>query len=193
VKLRAQGFELGIRMQAMNLPNILTLIRVLLTPVFVIFIINKYFEWALFAFAIAGITDGLDGLIARLTHQRTELGAYLDPIADKLLTFAAFISLAIIEMIPSWLVVIVITRDIIILVGFLVMFLTNYHPKINPSLLSKMTTTFQIITILFALLAGLSPAFLRLSTLAYYVTGIITILSGTQYVYIGARILNEKK
>ena len=180
-------------MQAMNLPNILTLTRVLLIPVFVILIINKYFEWALLTFALAGITDGLDGLIARLTHQRTELGAYLDPIADKLLTFAAFISLAIIEMIPSWLVVIVITRDIIILVGFLVMFLTNYHPKINPSLLSKMTTTFQIVTILFALLAGLSPAFLRLSTLAYYVTGIITILSGTQYVYIGTRILNGIK
>jgi cardiolipin synthase len=121
------------------------------------------------------------------------LGAYLDPIADKLLTFAAFISLAIIEMIPSWLVVIVITRDIIILVGFLVMFLTNYHPKINPSLLSKMTTTFQIITILFALLAGLFPAFKQLSMFAYYGTGIITILSGTQYVCIGARILNGKK
>jgi cardiolipin synthase len=180
-------------MQAMNLPNILTLIRVLLAPVFVILIINKRFEGALLAFAIAGVTDGLDGLIARLTHQRTELGAYLDPIADKLLTFAAFISLAIIEMIPSWLVVIVITRDIIIMVGFLVMFLTNYRPKINPSFLSKMTTTFQIITILFALLAGLFPVVQQLSTLAYYVTGIITILSGSQYVYIGARILNGKK
>ncbi len=180
-------------MQAMNLPNVLTLIRVLLTPIFVIFIINKYFEWALLTFAVAGITDGLDGLIARLTHQRTELGAYLDPIADKLLTFAAFISLAIIETIPSWLVVIVITRDVIILVGFLVMFLTNFHPKINPSLLSKMTTTFQILTILFALLAGFSSVFLRLSTLAYYVTGIITILSGVQYIYIGTRILNGKK
>jgi cardiolipin synthase len=164
-----------------------------LIPLFVILIIDKYFQWALLTFAIAGITDGLDGLIARLTHQRTELGAYLDPIADKLLTFAAFISLAIIEMIPSWLVVIVITRDIIILVGFLVMFLTNYHPKINPSLLSKMTTTFQIVTILLALLAGYFPAFKQISILAYYGTAIITILSGTQYVYIGARILNGKK
>ena len=177
----------------MNLPNILTLIRVLLAPIFVILIINKYFSWALLTFAIAGITDGLDGLIARLTRQRTELGAYLDPIADKLLTFAAFISLAIIEMIPSWLVVIVITRDIIILVGFLVMFLTNYHPKINPSFLSKMTTTFQIIAILFALLAGLFPVFKQFSTLAFYVTGVITVLSGIHYVYIGARILNGKK
>lgn len=177
----------------MNLPNILTLIRILLTPLFVILIINKYFEWALLTFAIAGITDGLDGLIARLTHQRTELGAYLDPIADKLLTFAAFISLAIVEVIPSWLVVIVITRDIIIMVGFLVMFLTNYHPKISPSFLSKTTTTFQILTILCALLAGLLPGFKELSSLAYYATGIITILSGVQYVYIGARMLNGKK
>jgi cardiolipin synthase len=177
----------------MNLPNILTLTRVLLIPLFVIFIINKYFEWALLTFAIAGITDGIDGLLARLTHQRTELGAYLDPIADKLLISAAFISLAIIEIIPSWLVVIVITRDVIILIGFLVMFLINYHPKINPSLLSKATTTFQIVTILFALLAWDFPGFKQLSVIAIYGTAVITILSGTQYIYIGTRILNGKK
>lgn len=177
----------------MSLPNILTLIRVLLIPLFVIFIINKHLDWALLTFAIAGITDGLDGLIARLTHQRTELGAYLDPIADKLLLFAGFISLAIIEVIPSWLVVIVITRDVIILMGFLVMFLTGYHPKINPSLLSKTTTTFQIVTILFVLMAWYFPGFKRLSVVAIYATAIITILSGIQYVYIGTRILNEKK
>jgi len=177
----------------MSLPNILTLLRVLLIPLFVILIINKHLDWALLTFAIAGITDGLDGLIARLTHQRTELGAYLDPIADKLLLFAAFISLAIIEVIPSWLVVIVITRDVIILMGFLVMFLTGYHPKINPSLLSKTTTTFQIVTILFVLMAWYFPAFKHLSVVAVYGTAIITILSGIQYIYIGTRILNEKK
>jgi cardiolipin synthase len=177
----------------MNLPNILTLTRVLLIPLFVIFIINKYFEWALITFAVAGITDGLDGLIARLTHQRTELGAYLDPIADKLLISAAFISLAIIEMIPSWLVVIVVTRDVIILVGILVMILTSYHPEINPSFLSKTTTTFQIATILSVLTAWYFPAFKQLSVLAIYGTAIITILSGTQYIYIATRILNEKK
>jgi cardiolipin synthase len=177
----------------MNLPNILTLTRVLLIPLFVIFIINKRFEWALITFAIAGITDGIDGLIARITHQRTELGAYLDPIADKLLLFSAFISLAIIEIIPSWLVVIVITRDVIILVGFLVMMLTNYHPKINPSLLSKMTTAFQIVTILLSLMVGYSPTFQQLSMIAIYGTAILTILSGSHYSYIGTRILNEKK
>ncbi len=177
----------------MNLPNILTLTRVLLIPFFVIFIINKNFQWAFFTFAVAGITDGVDGLIARITHQRTELGAYLDPIADKLLLSSAFISLAIIEFIPSWLVVIVITRDVIILVGFLVMWLTNYHPEINPSLLSKMTTAFQIITILLVLMIGYSPTFQQLSVIAIYATAVLTILSGLQYIYTGTRILNGKK
>ena len=177
----------------MNLPNALTLTRVLLIPFFVIFIINKNFQWAFFTFAIAGITDGIDGLIARITHQRTELGAYLDPIADKLLLSSAFISLAIIEFIPSWLVVIVITRDVIILVGFLVMWLTNYHPEIKPSLLSKMTTVFQIITILLALMIVYSSTFQQLSVIAIYATAIVTILSGLQYIYTGTRILNGKK
>lgn len=177
----------------MNLPNILTLTRVLMIPFFVIFIINKNFGWALITFIIAGITDGIDGLIARITHQRTELGAYLDPIADKLLLFSAFITLAIVEIIPSWLVVIVITRDVIILVGFLVMLLTNYDPKINPSLLSKITTVFQILTIALVLLTGYYPAIKQLSVIAIYGTAIITILSGTQYIYIGTCILNEKK
>lgn len=177
----------------MNLPNILTLTRVLLIPVFVIFIINKYFEGALLTFAIAGITDGIDGLIARVTHQRTELGAYLDPIADKLLLSAAFITLAIIEIIPSWLTVIVITRDVIILIGFLVMILTNHRPQVQPSLVSKVTTVFQISTILLALMAGYSRIFDQLSFIAIYGTALFTILSGFNYIYMGTRILNEKK
>jgi len=91
------------------------------------------------------------------------------------------------------LVVIVITRDVIIVVGFLVMLLNNYHPKINPSLLSKITTAFQILTIVLVLLTGYYPAIKQLSIIAIYGTAIITILSGTQYIYIGTRILNEKK
>ncbi len=177
----------------MNLPNSLTLIRVLLIPFFVIFIINKSFDLALITFAIAGITDGIDGLIARWAHQRTELGAYLDPIADKLLLIASFLTLAIIEMIPSWLAVIVITRDVIILLGFLVMILTNYHPQINPSLLSKLTTVLQICTVLTVLMKDAYPLFKPISAGVIYGTAFFTILSGIQYIYIGTRILNEKK
>ena len=177
----------------MNLPNMMTLIRVLLIPVFVICIINKLFEWALVTFAVAGLTDGIDGMVARITHKRTELGAYLDPIADKLLLSSAYITLAIIEILPSWLTVIVITRDVIISVGFLVLLLTNYHPKIRPSLVSKVTTDFQIATILLVLMARYYSIFQQLSTIAIYGTTLFTILSGSHYVYVGMRILNEKK
>jgi len=171
----------------------MTLTRVLLIPLFVIFIINKLFGWALITFAVAGITDGIDGLIARITHQRTELGAYLDPIADKLLLIAAYVTLAIIEILPSWLAVIVVTRDVIILLGFLVFILLNYRPKIQPSLVSKVTTFFQISTILLVLMAGYAPVFKQLSVIAIYGTTLFTIVSGSHYIYVGTRILNEKK
>ena len=177
----------------MNLPNIMTLTRVLLIPLFVIFIINKLFGWALITFAVAGITDGIDGMIARITHKRTELGAYLDPIADKLLLIAAFVTLAIIEILPSWLAVIVVTRDVIILLGFLVFILLDYRPKIKPSLVSKVTTFFQISTILLVLMAGYAPVFKQLSSIAIYGTTLFTIVSGSHYIYVGTRILNEKK
>jgi len=177
----------------MNLPNIMTLARVLLIPLFVIFIINKLFGWALITFAVAGITDGIDGMIARITHKRTELGAYLDPIADKLLLIAAFVTLAIIEILPSWLAVIVITRDVIILVGFLVLLLINYRPKIRPSLVSKVTTGFQIATILLVLMARYDSIFQQLSTIAIYGTTFFTIVSGSHYIYVGTRILNGKE
>ena len=171
----------------------MTLVRVLLIPLFVILIINKSFGGALVTFAVAGITDGIDGMVARITHKRTELGAYLDPIADKLLLIAAYVTLAIIEIIPSWLAVIVVTRDVIILLGFLVFILLNYRPKIQPSLVSKVTTFFQISTILLVLMAGYAPVFKQLSSIAIYGTTLFTIVSGSHYIYVGTRILNEKK
>jgi cardiolipin synthase len=177
----------------MNLPNTLTLIRILLIPVFVILIIDKSFWWALIVFALAGITDGIDGLIARITHQRTELGAYLDPIADKLLLSAGFITLAIIEMIPSWLAVIVITRDVIILLGILIMTLTHSPPKIQPSLISKVTTSLQIATIILVLMVDYGTFFSHLATTAIYGTTLFTMLSGAHYIYVGTRMLNQKK
>ena len=170
----------------------MTLLRVLLIPLFVIFIINKLFGWALITFALAGITDGIDGLVARITHQRTELGAYLDPIADKLLLTAGFLTLAILEILPSWLTVIVITRDVIILLGLSVFILTNHRPKVHPSPISKVTTGFQISAILLALMKQYDPIFTHLSSISIYGTTLFTILSGAHYISLGARILNGK-
>lgn len=177
----------------MNLPNVLTLLRILLIPAFVIFIINKQTGWALVTFAVAGVTDGVDGLLARLTHQRTELGAYLDPIADKLLLSSAYITLAIIEVLPSWLTVIVLTRDVIILVGLLAFLLAGQRPRLRPSLASKITTVSQITTILLALLKEYHPSVGDLANLVLYGTALLTIVSGAHYISVGARMLNEKK
>lgn len=177
----------------MNLPNLLTLTRVLLIPLFVIFIIQKSFTHALVTFAIAGITDGIDGLVARITHQKTELGAYLDPIADKLLLICAFLTLAIIERLPGWLAVVVITRDVIILLGVLIMILNNYSVKIGPSLLSKITTNFQILTVILALWEGGSEWGTILRNISIYGTTCLTIFSGAHYIYLGTKILNQKK
>ena len=176
----------------MNLPNTLTLIRVLLIPVFVIFLLNKQSGWALVTFAVAGITDAMDGLLARLTHQRTVLGAYFDPIADKILLSSAYITLAITEVLPSWLTVIVITRDVIILTGFLIFILTDHRPEIRPSLISKITTTLQVSTILLALLQEYTSSLHLLTTIAIYGATLFTILSGAHYIYLGTRILNGR-
>lgn len=176
----------------MNLPNVLSLTRILLIPIFIILMIDKLYGWALITFAVAGITDGADGLVARLTGQKTELGAYLDPIADKLLLMSSFITLAILKILPSWLVVIVITRDVIIALGFFVFLLTNKRPAIRPSFISKMTTTFQISTILIVLMQEYYPVLSPLFPVATYGTTLFTVVSGSHYVYLGTMILSEK-
>jgi cardiolipin synthase (CMP-forming) len=177
----------------MNLPNLLSLTRILLIPFFIILIMNQRFGWALFLFAIAGFTDGIDGLIARLTHQRTELGAYLDPIADKILISSSFVTLAIIQIVPSWLAVLVIARDVLIILGILMMILTNHRYTMQPTVLSKITTFFQISTILLALMARCDLTPPLLSKVAVYGAALFTVLSGSHYISVGTRILNPKK
>ncbi len=176
----------------MSLPNALTLIRILLIPLFVIFLISKSFHNAFITFVIAGITDGIDGFIARIWNQRTDLGSYLDPIADKLLLASAFVTLAILRIIPSWLTVIVMSRDVLIALGFWVLTMTDHKPTLKPRYTSKITTVFQILTVIWALLsvlqwrvAFLFPIFIRL-------TAFFTILSGVHYIYIGNKLLTEK-
>ena len=177
----------------MNVPNLLSLLRILLIPVFIILIMDERFGWALMTFAAAGVTDGIDGLIARITHQKTELGAYLDPIADKLLLSSAFIVLAILQILPRWLTVIVITRDVIILVGFVVFLLMDKRPSIQPSLLSKMTTVLQTTTVLLALVRSCTSSLDSLVVVAVYGTMVLTILSGSHYIYVGTQMLNGKQ
>lgn len=175
----------------LNLPNALTILRVLLIPGFIIFLMDRHYGWALVAFVAAGVTDGVDGLAARICQQRTVLGAYLDPIADKLLLTSGFITLAILGAIPRWLAVIVITRDVIISLGFAILVLVDRRPEIKPTTLSKINTVIQVLTVAIVLFSRLQTSFTTLVPVMIAATACTTILTGLHYIYVGTRMTNE--
>jgi len=179
------------RNSAINIPNILTIIRILLIPLFIIFLLKDMLHFALLVFTIAAISDALDGLFARYLDQRTLLGAYLDPLADKLLLSSAFIILAVIKIVPGWLAVIVISRDVLILLGVAIFALANINIEIKPRITSKCTTVFQMSTIFFLLLDPKIPGADMIKWILCWFTGGITILSGLHYTYIGMNLIQN--
>ena len=178
---------------SISIPNILTLVRILLTPVFVILLLKDMFSTALLVFAAAGISDGLDGLIARYLNQRTALGSYLDPAADKLLLTSAFIAMAVLGIIPAWLMVIVVSRDVIIVLGLAILTLTEKKYEINPTLVSKCTTAIQILMIFISLYDPSRTKWSLLHSAFLWGTAVVTTLSGLHYIYIGMNILQESE
>ena len=163
----------------MNLPNFLTIFRILLIPVFLILLLYGRRQEAFGVFLAAGITDALDGLSARLLGQRTKLGAYLDPVADKLLLATAFVVLGAKGELPLWLTVVVIARDLLILLGFAILVMASCRPVAQPTPLSKATTVSQVVSLM---------------PLAPYLIGLVaalTCVSGLQYIYLGTKILEE--
>ena len=170
---------------SLTIPNIITLARILLTPLFIIFLIQGRYQKALIIFLLAGLTDLADGLIARHWQQRSLLGMYLDPLADKLLMSASFITLAIAKLIPSWLTVMVISRDLVLVVGVVVLRLADYTLYIRPSILGKLTTLVQLITVLLVLIGKISPVPAVVLTSCFWLTGILTVASGVHYLVRG--------
>lgn len=177
----------------MNIPNLITLLRIILVPIVVILLIQGFFLKALFVFVIAGLSDALDGFLARVLRQQTVLGAYLDPIADKALLASSFVTLSILHIIPSWLAVIVISRDFIILLGISVLSIMSISVEIRPTFISKVTTALQLITVLMALsLRSLPYAVNGIWPLAlYWVTALFTIVSGLNYMARGMELINH--
>jgi cardiolipin synthase len=175
-----------------NVPNTLTVLRILLTPLFAICLIKRLPESALLVFAVGAVTDGLDGLVARLFRQKTILGAYLDPIADKLLLTTAFITLAIQGLIPSWLTVIVITRDILIIFGIALLSIMNREFEAKPAMLSKITTVAQLATVCSVLIGLQTSIIVQVEWPLFWFTGAMTTVSGFQYIYRGLNILNDE-
>jgi len=175
-----------------NIPNSLTLLRILLTPLFAIYLIRHLWVGALVVFAIAAVTDGLDGFIARVYRQKTMLGTYLDPAADKLLLLTAFITLAVQGFIPSWLAVIVLTRDVVILFGVALLTIMDRDFEARPSMLSKITTVAQLATICSVLIGFQVPKMIQMQSSLFWFAAAMTVVSGLQYIYRGLNIVQDE-
>jgi cardiolipin synthase len=174
----------------LNVPNSLTIFRILLVPVFVGLLLYEHYDIALLTLLIAALTDVLDGMIARMTDQRTRLGEYLDPLADKLLLMSAIITLSVLHVIPIWAVIVVVSRDAILLTGTLVANLTDTNIDISPSILGKGTTFAQICYVIATMLSmtGRVPHVLVEPFL--WVMVVLTVGSGTHYLFRGIQYLN---
>jgi cardiolipin synthase (CMP-forming) len=174
----------------MNIPNSLTILRILLVPVYVGFMTYGSYGFALLALLVAGLTDAIDGPIARKLNQRTKLGTILDPLADKLLLTSGFISLSMVHLAPSWLVILVVSRDVILLLGTVVAHVTNTPIDVTPTFWGKGTTALQLSYVLLViLLTWLEQDVATLTPLLVMMVG-FTLASGLHYLYRGYRMTN---
>jgi cardiolipin synthase len=179
--------------ELLTAPNQLTLLRMIFVPFIVIHLVSGRYLWALVVFVIAGFSDGLDGLLARMLHQQTVLGQYLDPIADKLLLSTMFLVLSILHKIPWKYTVLVFSRDISILAASAVLFAIAGLRNFSPSIFGKANTFSQICAVFFVLLFEVRP--LRVIWIARTVflraTFFFTILSALHYVILVQQRLRE--
>ncbi len=179
-----------------TIPNLLTLLRMGMVPWFIISLVNGRPGQALLVFIVAGITDALDGFIARFWKQQSALGAYLDPVADKLLLTSAYVVLSIPALnqgtqIPLWVTILVIARDVLLVIMALVLYLAVGIRKFPPTLLSKFNTVFQVMAVVLVMLSGIFPdhRFVDLAAVsALYVVAGLTLASGLDYVYRMSRL-----
>lgn len=174
----------------LTVANQLTILRMTLAPFLVVAVLSKEFTWALVIFVVAGVTDLLDGLIARLGHQKTTLGAMLDPVADKVLLCSAFVALTwapgLVVRIPIWLAVIVLSRDAIVVVSVTVINLTLGRRVFYPSTLGKLSTASQLVTVGVVLLLNALGAQYAPATHLFSLTLLLAVASALHYVYLAS-------
>jgi cardiolipin synthase (CMP-forming) len=174
--------------------NQVTLLRMLLIPAFVILVVYGQLGWALLLFAIAGITDALDGLIARRSGQQSTLGAWLDPMADKLLAVSTFIvltwpGLGLANRLPVWLTVLIISRDVGIVLTVAIVNLAVGRRTFRPSIFGKAATAIYMLTVVTAMFYNYRGYHSAVVDLFVYASLIITLVSGVHYIWHTARIL----
>ncbi len=178
-------------------PNLLTLSRVLLVPVFVLMMVAGRARDAFLVFLLAGLTDVLDGLAARLWHQKSRLGLWLDPLADKLLLTSAFVILGLVRVsrpnaIPFTVVAIVIGRDVLIALGALALLKLRGQKVFYPTILGKVSTVAQVLTVLAVLILNARGAASPHLRLAYDTTVVAAVASGVQYFILSLPLLTKR-
>ena len=187
-----------------TVPNLLTVFRMVLIPVFVSLLFYQRFLLALGIFVLAGITDGLDGLLARRFDQKSQLGTILDPIADKLMLVTAFVVLSMRSVfpqplpshlpVPFWVTVAVISRDVFILVGAAAINIVTGFRGFRPSMLGKINTTVQIFAIAAIMFAASFPYATGYYLPTIYATVFtFAVLSGAHYVFFVSKLVNEDR
>ena len=175
-----------------TVPNQITFLRLCFLPFLLIFMSYEKYKWALLILVIAGFSDGVDGLIARKFNQHSSLGAYLDPIVDKLLLSSSFIVLAFEKQLAWWLTILVLSRDVLILTVAVVIILASGYRPFPPSIYGKFTTFSQIVLVFAVVLGAAYPAFhleLLNRFLIYFVSA-LCVISGVHYSFTVARRLN---
>jgi cardiolipin synthase len=176
----------------LNLPNLITLGRILLVPVVVWAIASNAMWIAFVLFLVAGVSDGVDGFLAKRFNMATELGSYLDPLADKALIVSIYLTLGINGDIPRWLVILVVSRDILIVGGIMLSWLMGNPLKIRPLLVSKLNTVAQIVfacVVLGSLGFNFDVAQLKLVLMA--LVAVTTLLSVAAYLAEWVRHMNS--
>ena len=174
------------RSAVLTTANQLTILRIVFVPVFIILLAYKEIGWALCTFVFAGITDVLDGIIARRLGQKTSIGAVLDPLADKLLMTASMVLLSLPQMeflnaIPRWLVIVIISRDLFILLVSLIIVLMIGWRIFRPSPYGKASTVLQVVTVLAVLYSDWRSVTIPELQILFYMTGLMTAFSGLHY------------
>lgn len=176
-----------------NIPNLLTLTRILLLPFFVGTLIYKEYHYALVIFITAAVTDVLDGLVARITKQITDFGKILDPVADKFFLITSFILMSNIGLIPKWLAIIVISKDLIVVTGCIIIYFVTHKLSIEPSFLGKSASALQFILIGVVILLRNINEGMQMPPAVFIIVAVVTALAGVHYVYKGMKAAESDK
>lgn len=175
-----------------NLPNILTLTRILLLPVFAATLIYQEYKIALMVYVLASITDFLDGLIARIKKQMTYFGSILDPVADKFFLITSFVLMSVSGLVPKWLTIAVISKDVIVLAGCIILYFVTHSLKVEPSFSGKLATACQFILIGLVLLVLNTNGAMQIHAAFFIFVALITGISGIHYIYKGLKIVQSE-